>query len=222
LRQRQREREGLLRQALDASNSERRRIAADLHDGVVQDLAGVAYGLSGAARREATTAAATAQLLESSATEVRESIKALRSLLVEIYPPNLFEEGLRAALTDLLARASRRDVQASLDAEGLHEPLPPATSGLLYRAAQEGVRNVLAHARATRIDVTVASDPTSATLDIRDDGVGFDPESVPATTVGGHFGLVALRSLVTDAGGVLTLTSAAGAGTHLHVEMPLQ
>jgi signal transduction histidine kinase len=85
LRQRQREREALLRQALDASDSERRRIASDLHDGVVQDLTGVAYALTGAARQP-DLPHATALELERSASGVRTGVKALRTLLIEIYP----------------------------------------------------------------------------------------------------------------------------------------
>src|SRR3954451_22352719 len=88
LRERQEERERLLRQALEASDNERRRIAGDLHDGVVQDLAGVAYELAGSARRDGVSGG-TATLLDDSATQVRESIKSLRSLLVDIYPPKL-------------------------------------------------------------------------------------------------------------------------------------
>ncbi len=124
LRQRQREREGLLQQALDASDVERRRIASDLHDGVVQNLVGVAFALGGAARRT-DIPPDSAELLDQSADEVRTSVKSLRSLLVEIYPPNLFEEGLVAALNDLLARASGKEIATTLDADELTRPLPP-------------------------------------------------------------------------------------------------
>src|SRR3954453_20969838 len=86
LRQRQREREALLRQALEASDAERRRVASDLHDGVVQDLAGVAYGLAGSARRDDLPPAATT-VLDRSARQVQDSITSLRSLLVDILPP---------------------------------------------------------------------------------------------------------------------------------------
>ncbi|MCU1426523.1 MAG: two-component sensor histidine kinase [Actinomycetia bacterium] len=222
LRQRQREREGLLRQALEASDIERRRIAADLHDGVVQDLAGVAYELAGAARREEATAPTTAELLDASAAEVRETIKALRSLLVEIYPPNLFEEGLEAALTDLLARTNGRGMRASLASDGLSEPLPPLVAGLLYRAAQEGLRNALSHADAEAVTVRVANDDVQATLDIEDNGVGFDTSALRDNTSNGHFGLIGLRALFADAGGVLTVTSEPGQGTHMHAEVPVQ
>src|SRR3954469_1044160 len=92
-----RERERLLEQAIEASDRERRRIAADLHDGVVQDLAGVAFGLApladDAARRGA---AAEAAALRESAGRLRHGVRALRTLLVEIHPPRLESAGLEA------------------------------------------------------------------------------------------------------------------------------
>lgn len=220
LRQRQLEREGLLQEALDASNVERRRIASDLHDGVVQDLAGVAFTLGGSARRP-DLRPDSAELFEQSAAEVRESIKALRSLLVEIYPPNLDEEGLEVALTDLLARVNGRNITATLDTSEFTVPLSSAVAGLLYRVAQESVRNVVAHGQATTVVMSVATDGGLALLDVTDDGIGFDPEQAAATVKTGHFGLRALTDRVADAGGRLQVRSAPGAGTHVHAEVPL-
>ncbi|MDQ1434814.1 MAG: two-component system, NarL family, sensor kinase [Actinomycetota bacterium] len=219
LRQRQREREGLLQRAIDASDTERRHIAADIHDGVVQNLVGVAFTLGGAARRD-DVQPETAQLLGESANEVRVSVKALRSLLVEIYPPNLFDEGLVPALTDLFARASGRGIVTTLDDEGLSGSPPAAVSGLLYRAAQEALRNVLAHAHATTVTMRVSDNDRIATLEVVDDGVGFDPAQLPSRAREGHFGLHGLTDLVADAGGRLTVESAPGAGTTVRVEVP--
>jgi two-component system, NarL family, sensor kinase len=220
LRQRQREREGLLQAALDASDVERRRIASDLHDGVVQDLAGVAYGLAGKARQPDVDAD-DAELFEQSAADVRASIKSLRSLLVDIYPPNLHEEGLASALTDLLATVEGRGVATTLDADALHEPLPEAAAALLYRAAQEALRNVVTHAHAQHVSVRAASDNTRATVAITDDGVGFVPDGAGTNVAGGHFGITGLRALVGDAGGMIDVRSAPGAGTTVSVGVPL-
>jgi two-component system NarL family sensor kinase len=220
LRQRQREREGLLQQALAASDVERRRIASDLHDGVVQDLVGVAFTLGGAARRDDITPDSS-QLLDQSAHDVRVSIKALRSLLVEIYPPNLFQEGLVPALTDLLARANGKEIAASLDADELRGTLPPPVAGLLYRSAQEALRNVLTHAQATEVTVRVADQDRIATIEIVDNGIGFTPEPTERTAKEGHFGLHGLTDLVADAGGRFTVESAPGAGTTVRVEVPI-
>jgi two-component system NarL family sensor kinase len=221
LRQRQREREGLLREALEASGRERRRIASDIHDGVVQDLAGVAYALAGAARQPATPAPV-AQLFGESSMVVSKSLAGLRSLLVEIYPPNLAEEGLASAVTDLLSMAAgRRGIRTALDDAGLRRELPPTAAALLYRVVQEAVRNVVSHSRATTLSVRLAAGPTGASVEVVDDGVGFDPATAEARAAEGHLGLRGLKGLVADAGGRMEIETAEGRGTTVRVEVPL-
>ena len=220
LRTRQLERERLLRQAIDASDAERRRIASDLHDGVVQDLAGVAYQLSGSARRRGA-ATRTATLLDDAATQVRESIKALRSLLVDIYPPKLADAGLPAALGDLLATLRPRGIETTCDVDGIEQEMPEQVTALVYRAAQEAIRNVLAHSHASNVSLTVTSRDGTATLDVVDDGVGFTPETAKARAEEGHLGLRGLDGLAVASGGRMDVRSAPGEGTRLHLEVPL-
>jgi two-component system, NarL family, sensor kinase len=219
LRTRQLERERLLRQAIDASDAERRRIASDLHDGVVQDLAGVAYELSGAARRGAVDATA-GTLLDESATQVRESIKSLRSLLVDIYPPKLADAGLPAALGDLLATLPPRGIATTCDVDGMEDELSEPVTALIYRTAQEAIRNVVAHSHATNVSLTVTSRAGVATLDVVDDGVGFTTETKAARQQEGHLGLRGLDGLAAAAGGRLDVQSTSGEGTRLHLEVP--
>lgn len=219
LRHRQREREGLLRRALEASDVERRRIASDLHDGVVQDLAGIAYSLAGAARTNGRDPA-TAQLLGDAAGEVRTSITALRSLLVQIYPPNLSEEGLVPVLGDLLSRVEAAGIATDLDASRCSATIPESAAGLAYRAAQEALRNVVSHSQAGRVDLWLATEDHHLVLEVTDDGIGFDPATRPASDP--HFGLRGLTALAKDAGGVLTVTSAPGAGSTVTLRLPLR
>lgn len=219
LRQRQREREGLLRRALEASDIERRQIAADLHDGVVQDLAGVAYSLAGAARADGRDPA-TATMLSDAATEVRTSITALRSLLVEIYPPNLSEEGLVPVLTDLLTRAEAAGIRVTMDSSRFSGRVTEPVAGLAYRAMQEALRNVVTHAQAGTVDVWLATENHHLVLEVSDDGIGFDPAGRPASDP--HFGLRGLTALAGDAGGTLDIQSAPGQGTTLSLRLPLR
>jgi two-component system NarL family sensor kinase len=221
LRQRQREREGLLREALEASDRERRRIASDLHDGVVQDLAGVTYALAGAARQEDTPPAAAAAFGES-AQVVRRTMAGLRSLLVEIYPPDLAEEGLGSAMADLLSGAGRHGLATSLDDAGLRAALPQPVAALLYRVAQEALRNVVAHSGAGNVAVRLWSGPSTASVEVVDDGVGFDPALADARAAQGHLGLKGLKGLVGDAGGRVAITTGEGKGTTVSVEVPLR
>jgi signal transduction histidine kinase len=110
-------------------------------------------------------------------------------------------------------------VTATLDTQGVREPLSGPAAGLLYRATQEALRNTLAHAGATTFSVRLASTADLATLEIGDDGRGFDPESAPAE---GHVGLKGVEGLIEDAGGSLEVRSSPGAGTQLRVELPLR
>jgi two-component system, NarL family, sensor kinase len=206
----QRERADLLQQAVDASDRERRRIAADLHDGVVQDLAGVSYSLSAVANSAPPDLA---PALEEIASETRQGIRELRSLLVEIYPPELHRQGLEHALRDLLAPCTRKGLDTNLDLDGVDD-LPPEVEALFFRSTQEALRNVLKHAAARRVDVSVTRENGRAMLTIHDDGRGFDPSSRPE----GHFGLRVLRDLARERGGDVRIESTPGSGTTIRVE----
>lgn len=207
-----RERERLLQTAIDASDAERRRIARDLHDGVVQDLAGSAFALSGAARDPSTTAA-TSDVLSSVSVSLRDSLKQMRSLLAEIHPPDLHGQGLQSALDDLIAPAAAAGIHASTSVHGLTDA-SDAEVGLVWRVAQEAVRNAIRHSGASTLAVTVRGDAESLLLEVVDDGVGFD---TTAPSPPDRFGLRGLRSLVRDVGGELDVTSALGEGTSVRM-----
>ena len=217
LRTRQLEREELLNRAISASEHERRRIAQDLHDGVVQDLAGVSYSLAALARQPGQEGAAE---LSAAADNVRGSIEALRTLLVELYPPNLAEEGLAAALADLFARVRAVGIEVHSDTSGLDADLPLPTSRLVYRTVQEALRNVISHSGAQQVRVQVAAADGTAWAEVVDDGRGFDVDEARAAAGDGHLGLLGTTELVADSGGELRVTSAPGQGTTIRIEVP--
>ncbi|MFN8018301.1 MAG: sensor histidine kinase [Acidimicrobiales bacterium] len=218
LRTRQLEREDLLERAIGASEHERRRIAQDLHDGVVQDLAGVSFSLAAIGRQDDATHRAE---IDAAAETVRSSIGALRTLLVELYPPNLEEEGLGPALDDLLERARAVGLEATVDTTGLAADLPMGVARLIYRTVQEALRNVIAHAGATHVHVTAASEGAMAWAEVVDDGAGFDVEAARARAGEGHVGLLGVSDLAADSGGELRVTSAPGRGTTVRIEVPV-
>ena len=209
----QRDRERLLQRAIDASETERRRIAGELHDGVVQNLAGVSYSLAAAAERNGGTNGD--DTLERAAQQTRESIRELRGLLVEIYPPSLHRAGLAAALDDVAAPLVRRGIHVTMTIPAdLH--LPEETEGLLFRVAQEALRNVAAHAEAWHVDVEVRKEGDRAvSLQVEDDGRGFD---MTAERPEGHFGLSLMEDLARDGGAALSVRSAPGEGTSVRLE----
>lgn len=209
-----RERERLLESAIDASDAERRRIARDLHDGVVQDLVGTAFSLT-ALSREADTPPGTRSALDRAGRSLRASLRSLRSLLVEIHPPDLKADGLAAALADLTAPATSAGVRTEVTVEDVDDASDTAVA-LVWRVAQEAVRNAIRHAEASTLSVRVAGRGSRLVLEIEDDGRGFTPEAV---TDPAHYGLRGLSSLVADAGGTLDVLSAPEAGTTVRLEV---
>jgi len=213
------ERERLLSNAIDASSRERRRIAADLHDGVVQDLAGVAFGLApiaaDAARRGDDAEAAA---LRDATGTLRQGVRDLRTLLVEIHPPNLESAGLRVALSDLLSPLEAAGIATSLDVD---EAADGAGDALVYRVAREAIRNARQHAAAAsvRVAVTRSTDGTTR-LVVADDGKGFSARERERRGKEGHLGLTLLEEVVAQAGGTLFVRSAPGEGTTVEMELP--
>ncbi|MBE2320938.1 hypothetical protein DVA67_033585 [Solirubrobacter sp. CPCC 204708] len=206
------ERERLLAGAIEAQDRERRRIAADLHDGVVQDLAGVAFGLAplaADARRRGNDEEA--RVVDDAVDTLRQGVRDMRTLLVEIHPPRLESAGLEPVLDDLLSPLRAQGVVTHLSVEE-----PVRDEALVYRVAREALRNVSEHAQAST--VTVAVTPTRLT--VTDDGRGFDASERAGRAEQGHVGLSLLDDLVAQAGGTLTVRSNPGKGTTVTLEMP--
>ena len=218
LRHGQQERERLLERALAASEAERRNIAADVHDGVIQDLVAVSFSLSATAETAETVEESRA-LLRRAASSTRRAIRSLRTLVVDIYPPDLEKKGLEAALSDLVADVASDGVTATLDmVPGL--ACSAADRALIYRTSLEALRNTVKHARADEVRVTVSElDGGRVVLEIVDDGVGFDVDDVLASPRDGHVGLPLLASFAEEASAGLEIHSAPGAGTRVTLKV---
>src|SRR4051794_24200334 len=219
-----RERELLQARALDASTEERRRIAGNLHDGIVQDVSASALLVAGAADqlRDRGTSGSPDDLgrdLAQASQALRDSAGSLRSLLVEIYPPDLERAGLATALGDLAARLRPRGIETRISLPEQLD-LPLATAGLLFRTTQEVVLNVAKHSGARTVEVTVRELPTGVVLEIVDDGIGFDPDAALSRPGNGQLGLSVLADLATAAGATLRVRTAPGAGTCLQLQVP--
>ena len=222
-----RERELMLHRSLAASDAERRRIAADLHDGVVQDLAATSIALAGAAvAAERGGSRDESGRLHLAADAVRAGIRSLRSLVVDIHPPNLRRMGLVAALGDLAAATTARGVDATLVVDGdAARGLGCAAEQFAFRVAQEALRNAVTHAAASTVELRLArrrdADGTDLlTLSVADDGAGFAP-AVTAPDDRPRMGLRLLDDLAGDIGGRIDVSSAPGAGTTVTMEVPV-
>jgi two-component system NarL family sensor kinase len=211
----QRQRERLLERTVEASDAERRRIAATLHDGPVQELVASAFVAAGsAAKAESSGQPRMADDLRGLAASVRGNIRTLRSLLVDIYPPSLASSGLATTLADLAQTGASRGLAVHLDvADADNLGLGQDEERLVYRVAQECLRNSATHAAPCTATIRLAKEDDRVVLDVLDDGPGFDTDRLDDPE-GGHFGLRVLADLASDAGAVLQVASQQGSGTH--------
>jgi two-component system NarL family sensor kinase len=216
------EEQRLLHHALNSAEMERRHIAADLHDGPVQSLAGTALSLAAASEQAKRTGPAEVGTMVSlAAGEVRQSIRDLRTLIVAIAPPRLHDEGLAAALEDLVSPLRARGVEVRLGV-GADLDLSRPVEALAYRTAQEAIRNINRHASGARhVTVEGTQQADRFVLQIGDDGPGFDPEAPVTLQTEGHMGIRLLTGLAHDAGGSLSLESDGQSGAHLRLELPV-
>jgi len=217
LRWLQRERTRMAQRSAEVVDEQRRRVARELHDGVVQDLLGAAFLVNGgAAPLRAAGRDRAAESLHQAETTIRTSIRSLRSLLIDLYPANLGTAGLRAALLDLVSPARSRGTEVHLDLPDALD-LPDHLEAALYRAAREAVRNASGRGRADHVWLTVRLAAEQVELVVVDDGSGFDPSR---PTPDGHLGL---RALADEAEGLEFLYSsgsAPGRGAQLRLVLP--
>lgn len=196
---------------------ERQRLARELHDSVTQSLYSVtlyanAAALALAAGKQDVTASYLQELQETA----QEGMRDMRLLIFQLHPPVLEKEGLVAALQARLAAVEdRAGLQTDFRIEG-ERRLPIAIENELFWIAQEALNNVRKHAVARHVTVHLYFTVATVLLEVHDDGVGFDPQSVPAERRGG------LRTIAERAariGGRLTYDSALGEGTRVRVEV---
>ena len=216
------EREALLGNAIAASARERRRVASYLHDGPVQDIAGLAFSLAPLAdSAEARGSDKEAGVLRNAVARLRGTVRDLRALLVELYPPRLAAAGLEAAITDLVSPLEESGTAVSIAIEG-EDQLGREQEALVYRVAQEAVRNVIAYADAKSLSVELAVSDGLARLVIADDGRGFDSATRDRRRAEGHLGLSLAEQLAQESGGKLEISSTEGVGTRVELEVPLR
>lgn len=214
------QREAALARAVEASDIERQRIAATLHDGVVQELVATSYVVSGAAlRAQQGGQPDDAESLQQAAQSVRTSIGGLRSLLVDIYPASLDRTGLAEALTDLAAGPRSRHIAVDLTLPEGRIRLAQDQERLIYRVAQECLRNAVRHSAAQHIALTLGRQDDLMVLEVTDDGTGFDADA-KLTGSGSHFGLRLLVDAVARGHGRLLLATRPGAGCRWRLEVP--
>lgn len=211
----------LSRQLLAAQETERRRIARELHDQVGQALTLLQLGLQNT--RELEDAVAIRRELDQHTTAVEQILDEVRQLSLDLRPPMLDDLGLVPALrwyTDRVRRSSPMEVRFETGA--LSEPLPAETETACFRTAQEALSNVLRHSGARSVLIRLDCEEGHLVLTVRDDGCGFDPaEARRRASLGCSMGLLSMEERVAPAGGQLVLKSAPGNGTSVRAMFPL-
>ncbi|WP_443080207.1 sensor histidine kinase [Streptomyces sp. P9-A2] len=211
----------LLVQAREAGVAdERRRLAAEIHDTLAQGLIGIIAQLQVVA---GTSDPDLARVHAGRATDLaRESLGEARRSVHNLAPVALDGDGLPQALEKTVAEwGERTRTRADFTATGTAEPLHEEVAATLLRIVQEALSNASRHAAATRVGVTLSYIGDEVTLDIRDDGRGFDPRVRPARTGSGGFGLDGMRARAERIAGSLTVESEPGHGTAVSARVPL-
>jgi signal transduction histidine kinase len=216
----QEDRGRLLQRVVEAAEDERRLIAAELHDGPIQDLTSLDYRLEPIRLDLEDEGLPAEASVRETQERLREEIRNLRELVVGLRPPALDERGLEAALADHVRHVGRETSLECRMESALPGRLDPTLETVLYRVAQEALSNVVKHSRATRADVALSTRNGSVVLEVSDDGVGFDPARQADLVREGHLGLASMRERVELAGGSWRIESSPGEGTRVCAEVP--
>jgi signal transduction histidine kinase len=220
------EREELLHDALVASDRERRQLAGDLHDGVIQLVSAVTLRtatLSRGLRREGGQTperiTAVVEGLDRITVDLQAVTADLRGLMGALAGDEIESGGLTGALSKLLVPLAESGVQVDISVGEL--VCDARIRSLIHRVVQELVRNVAKHAAAHRVELTITEDRDEVRLALTDDGQGFDLGALGERQRRGHMGLLLVEQRVQDAGGMLQVTSTLGRGTKVVMRLPL-
>jgi signal transduction histidine kinase len=209
----------LYAKVLSSREEEQKRIARELHDGVVQDLIDLLFRLESGALGETKERVFREKL--------RQVIDNTRRLCAELRPSALDDLDLPLAIQGYVEEVRGNfglDVRLEIGVDGdeRFEGVPEEARVSIFRVLQEGLMNVERHARASRVEVELRADAGEMILELRDDGRGFEcPTRLSSLVLEGRFGLAGAQERVNLLGGVLEVESRPGRGTRLTARIPL-
>jgi signal transduction histidine kinase len=212
----------LLHQTITAQESERRRLAAEIHDSVVQSLVGISYRLQAVEKKiPPESDGELVEDLKMLAEQLNTNIKELRDLLLGLRPPMLDDMGLYKALESHLKNFGiKSGIQTNLRMSDNLPSLSRDAQTNFFRIVQEALNNVEKHAAASHVTIEVESTPQKLYVTIRDDGKGFSPQKSRAKTR--NLGLASMRERTDLLGGNLRIKSEIGRGTMISIDIPLR
>ncbi len=181
----------LTKAVIDAEEHERKRIGADLHDGVGQLFSAVKMNLNGLFERINLQRDEDRFLAENTLALVDESCKEVRVISHQMMPNSLLKSGIASDLKKFIEKIDADSLKIKLETTGFKDQLESNVETMLYRIIQETINNVIKHADATQLDITLKRDADEITAVIKDNGVGFD------TTKAGSFEGIGLKNILT-------------------------
>lgn len=209
----------LAAEVIRAGDRERARLARELHDSTAQTLSAVVMQLAAAIRT--VEARETADRLEMVREAVVDALEEVRMLSHTVHPRVLDDLGLSAALRHLGRElALHQDITITVDVPPTTATVPPAIASVLYRVAQEALTNAVRHGSPRSIAVRLQVDDRAATVEVVDDGDGF--EATDATRNSSGLGIFSMRERVALVDGVFDLVSGPGKGTRVRASVPLE
>ena len=209
------------RRLITEREDERKVLARELHDQVIQDLLGISYNLEEIEDAEKSTVLK--QSVADIRGEIRKLVGELRQMCSDLRPPTIDHHGLAAAIDSLAHEwADRNGIELQLEIDPALGRLPEKIELSVFRIVQEGLNNIRKHAAATHVRLSLQW-TSSANLLVRleDDGLGLSiPTDLASLSVNKHFGLVGISERVALLGGIMNMESSSGNGTIIQIEIP--
>ena len=203
---------------IDAEEKERKRIAGDLHDGIGQLFSAVKMNLEILVEKYIPKQTDAMQLSEKTLAMVDESCAEVRSIAHQMMPNALIKAGLVSALRDFVNQIPTEKLKISIETNGLENRMESNIETVLYRVIQESVNNVIKHANATELHITLLRDASEVTVAIEDNGKGFDTKQKD------KFEGIGLKNMITRIEylkGNVEISSSSNKGTSVSIYVPL-
>ncbi|MBV9728833.1 MAG: GAF domain-containing sensor histidine kinase [Pseudonocardiales bacterium] len=197
--------------------TERRRLAGEIHDGISQRIVSLSFHLSAAADAVATNPANTAEQIARAQQLAAGALDETRRAIAGLRPPVLDDLGLAASLESLVRSIPLPNVQV----DTVTTSLPEHAETAVYRIAQEALQNVMKHASAAHVQLRLSVTADAVLLEISDDGVGFDPATTAKRAGPVGYGLPGMQQRAELLGGQLTADSTPGRGTVVRLRVPM-
>lgn len=209
----------LLARTVDLQEEERRRIAADIHDSVIQLIYGALYETQGTLQRLPRSAAATQLDLQNIQVSLKQAISEIYKAVFDLWPASLDEMGLFPSLRSYLVQYEEdTGICCRFRIQGNPIRFTPSARITIFRIIQEALHNVRKYAHAATVEIIFNFQPGQVKVMVQDDGVGFEVDRVLDEQK--HLGLISMRERAENIGGTLTIESQPGAGSRLRWEFP--